>query len=339
MSEISHFQKYSQKENHVTNNTLLMFRHIYRHSPQKFQGFLNALLDEDEAISIGLTFEQQVGKEASIPDAQITQKPIEIYIEAKMDGGVDIAQLQNHIKGVQGKDGSNTQIFLIALTKGNLKSQVAKELETLRSTPNLKLHHITYDDVEENLAMIYGDHEEEMSFIVHDYIRFLQDNDLLQDKYKVAVIPCGKSYDANAKHRAYFEPLNRREKDHVKYMGLYKDKCIKDIGEISKIVIARLADDQLVVDGKNDLSKKEMDRLHDLIKDSRNGAYPTLGDEPLRFYLLENLLPVNLKKESKGGFMSLVYKDLMEFVPEDEKLPDNPSFQDITSRIVGSSFR
>ncbi len=40
MSEIHYFQRYSQKENVITNNTLLLFSRLYNHSPQKFNLFL-----------------------------------------------------------------------------------------------------------------------------------------------------------------------------------------------------------------------------------------------------------------------------------------------------------
>lgn len=52
MSRVSYFQRFSQKENHVTNNTLLILRHIYRAAPHKIGSLLNALLEED--VSIGL---------------------------------------------------------------------------------------------------------------------------------------------------------------------------------------------------------------------------------------------------------------------------------------------
>ena len=33
MSSITDFQRFSQRETHVTNNTLLVLRHLYRVSP------------------------------------------------------------------------------------------------------------------------------------------------------------------------------------------------------------------------------------------------------------------------------------------------------------------
>ena len=80
MTEVSYFQRFSQKENHITNNTLLMLRHVYQAAPQKLQLVLRALM-EDEELDIGLKFEQQVKGSDSVPDALITQPPLAVLVE------------------------------------------------------------------------------------------------------------------------------------------------------------------------------------------------------------------------------------------------------------------
>jgi len=40
MSTIHYFQRYSQKENMVTNNTMLLFSRLYHHSTNQFNQFL-----------------------------------------------------------------------------------------------------------------------------------------------------------------------------------------------------------------------------------------------------------------------------------------------------------
>ena len=52
MSRVSHFQRFSQPENHATNNTLLLLRYFYQSSPFKIQSVLTSLLEAD--LSIGL---------------------------------------------------------------------------------------------------------------------------------------------------------------------------------------------------------------------------------------------------------------------------------------------
>ncbi|VAW14657.1 hypothetical protein MNBD_ALPHA12-426, partial [hydrothermal vent metagenome] len=96
MSGISYFQRYSQKENHATNNTMLVLRYFYNESPKKFEEIIGELTGG--TVSIGVEFNQQIRGQNSVPDAQISQRPFDIFIEAKLDGALDENQLERHIK-------------------------------------------------------------------------------------------------------------------------------------------------------------------------------------------------------------------------------------------------
>lgn len=98
MSRVSHFQSYSQPENHATNNTLLVLRYFYQLSPFKLQRVLSSLLEMD--LSVGLAFEQQVRGCASVPDALITREPLHIFIETKRGGNLDLNQIRRHLKSI-----------------------------------------------------------------------------------------------------------------------------------------------------------------------------------------------------------------------------------------------
>jgi hypothetical protein len=98
LSRVSHFQRFSQPENHATNNTLLLLRYFYQSSPFKIQSLLTSLLETD--LSIGLTFEQQIKGDASVPDALITQEPMRIFIETKRGGDLDSDQIRRHFKSI-----------------------------------------------------------------------------------------------------------------------------------------------------------------------------------------------------------------------------------------------
>ena len=58
MTQVTYFPRYSQKENHVTNNTLLLLRHLYEFNRLKFAKFLEELGDDtsDIAERLGLQF-------------------------------------------------------------------------------------------------------------------------------------------------------------------------------------------------------------------------------------------------------------------------------------------
>jgi len=107
MSRVHYFQRYSQKENVVTNNTLLLFSRLYNHSPTRFEDFLNALSgDGNLTFDVGMQFAQQEGntKRNSVPDGLITQKSIKVVIETKLHGNYGLSQLSNHLESFQNED-------------------------------------------------------------------------------------------------------------------------------------------------------------------------------------------------------------------------------------------
>lgn len=115
MSRVSHFQRFSQPENHATNNTLLLLRYFYQSSPFKIERLLTSLLEKD--LSIGLTFEQQIRGKASVPDALITQEAMRIFIETKRGGALDVDQIRRHFVSIS-KSSSNIEgTILLGLTK------------------------------------------------------------------------------------------------------------------------------------------------------------------------------------------------------------------------------
>ena len=78
------FQRYGKRENQVTNNTLLMLRHLYNESPKKLNSVLSTLTDMGEDFFVGVSFNQQVKGTSSVPAAQIFQSPVSIYLGQKL---------------------------------------------------------------------------------------------------------------------------------------------------------------------------------------------------------------------------------------------------------------
>jgi hypothetical protein len=86
MSEIHYFPRYSQPENVVTNNTLLLLLRLREYSRFKFEKFMESLCgDEDvQLASSWLRFQQQKGTGKSIVDGFIAQDSVKIAVETKL---------------------------------------------------------------------------------------------------------------------------------------------------------------------------------------------------------------------------------------------------------------
>src|ERR1035438_7346761 len=140
MSRVSHFQRFTQQENHATNNTLLLLRYFYQSSPSKMQNVMNSLLGTE--LSIGLTFEQQVRIKGGtgVPDALIKQEPLRIYVETKRGGDLELDQIKRHITTIVGIEAGTNRgggIFLIGLTKEPIADGNRKALAALAASKGI----------------------------------------------------------------------------------------------------------------------------------------------------------------------------------------------------------
>ena len=89
MSEIHYFQRYSQPENVITNNTLLLLQRLYQYRPRLLQDTLAALFDDTQTtLSVGVSMNQQVQVgEHGIPDGALAQDSFRLLIETKLSKG------------------------------------------------------------------------------------------------------------------------------------------------------------------------------------------------------------------------------------------------------------
>jgi hypothetical protein len=72
MARVHFFQRYSSKENAVTNNTLLLLSQIYGTSPDLLENFISEL-NEDLNFRVGPEFGQQIKGVSSVPDGIVSQ--------------------------------------------------------------------------------------------------------------------------------------------------------------------------------------------------------------------------------------------------------------------------
>jgi hypothetical protein len=98
MGQIHYFQRYSQKENVVTNNTLLLFSRLYAYNPFRFDNFLNEALQGKSSVDVGISFQQQTkSPEKSIPDGLLSQQSFKVVIETKLYSNYHLDQLRGHL--------------------------------------------------------------------------------------------------------------------------------------------------------------------------------------------------------------------------------------------------
>ena len=298
MTTITYFQRYSQRENHVTNNTLLIMQHFYRASPQKIGSVLSELAHKD--LSIGLVFEQQVRMDVSIPDALISQAPLDVYFETKHKGTLDRDQMERHFRSVSNNSTSPGRKIFFGLTA--MPVEEALRMELIRTAKNLSIDFlpITFAHLVGKLREACDEHEAELREILSDYESYLEREKLLQVGEILSAFPVGDTIDENIEYRLYFElpSARRKAKKRSKFIGLYKDKCIPWIAQIETIVTGVVNDGGFTVTSteRGELSNDERNRIENAIE-----YYPHLARELHRYYLFGIPSKTSFVKRTKYG--------------------------------------
>lgn len=308
MPKIHYFQRYSSKENAVTNNTLQLIGRIYSYSPLKASRFLTDLTGEP--IEIGIEINQQVRDGGAVPDGQVIQRSFKILIEAKVDTPPDIEQLARHANTFSGEH----QRILLLLTKEPVEDH--KKSEIKGRIPGITFCSITYKDICEVSKTLFESYEEEMHALVDDYEEYCNDTGLFdQSKQLMRIVPCGYTLEISKKYGIHFYPSDRGYTKH-RFVGIYKDKTVSAIWKIDSIFDVKYEEDNLektLIEGRD--TDDYDDNLIAIIKsvEKKLGWDITKG----RRFFCGNPVETNYKKSSSGGIQGPRFMNLQKVVGKD----------------------
>ena len=335
MSKISYFQRFSQKENHATNNTLLVMRHFYQASPQKIEAVLSDLADDD--CSVGLVFEQQIKLPNSVLDARISQPPMDVFFETKRGSDLDQKQIEQHILSISRSVTHTSRKILFGLTKTPIDRDIKEQLKSKAKSHKIIFIAITFADIVRSLRSVCEEHETALRDILADYEEYLTEEGLLQIGDAMSVVPCSASMTENVTHRFYFEPSTRPSKSKYKFMGLYSEKCIKHLAGIHTVVSGVMQDGRFVVSKteKGQLSDQQKNRIEAAIAD-----YTYFGDFALdehRYYLFKEIHETDIRKTTKGGIWGARVFNLSKWLDYNEPTKEY-SVKEAAERLKGKEF-
>ena len=319
MSEISYFPSYNKPENQVTNYTQLVLRYFYQESPQKLEKILSLLLKDvlsslsEGGIVIGPYFKQQIKLKGSIPDALISQKPLNIYFEVKSsEGKLNTDQIERHINFIKSNEDGVSKV-LFSLTPDKIPDETAEGLWELAEKEEVTFAAITFTDIFEALKENCAPHETKLQDILNDYEQFLRSKKLITGESMI-VMPVRYSMEDNKKFHMCFEKVkHHKAKISSKFIGLYASKCISYIGGcIATIVRGKFEGDEFNVEAiefsrtnKKELTPDEYQRIIDLSfnisQSNGQGKDHPIKTKPHRFYLFDELKETNFIKETKYG--------------------------------------
>jgi hypothetical protein len=170
---ISYFQRYSQRENHVTNNTLLVLRHLYQTAPGKLEQVVRELVGQ-ESISLGLTFHQQTRGSASVPDGLISQSPFRLYLETKVGPSLDRDQIQRHIRSIADeRTPAKGEAFLLGLSTEPMPAAEKEVLAAEARATGVVFAPTTFADLVAALDAACASHDVALRAVLDDFNEFL----------------------------------------------------------------------------------------------------------------------------------------------------------------------
>lgn len=313
MTSVHYFPRYSQPENFVTNNSLLLLSRLYEFSRFKFERLLGLLCaaNDVDPPDVSLQFSQQVGTSASVVDGYVTQRGLYLAVETKLHEHFSMGQLKRHATIF--REGREQQFLLLLGTTENPLSD-KQRADLVKAIPrDVTLLCTSFEALIRFGKQCLSDYDEEMLALVADFEAFCSGEKLLStDQFTLFAPPCSRSYEENISCQLYYCPATwgRRK---ARYLGIYANKAVRAIGTVGKVVECNVdlehdAVEILNLDGAP-LTGDEKARIVRAARAAaqRNGWDLSTGN---KFYLFEQMATTHFEKTSSGGIMGHRYFDL-----------------------------
>lgn len=343
MSRIHYFQRYSQKENVVTNNTLLLLSRLYNHNTAQFEDFLNALSGDDNlSFEVGMQFAQQQGNKSksSVPDGVMAQKSCKVIIETKLHNDYRKKQLLNHLDSFSNED---TQVLLMIdprMPANSFMEPLIKDVTSfnVKEGKRITCLAVTFGDILEKFDSVLFDHDLELKDILEDYRSFCDSMNLLpRDELMMRAIVTGQSFAENMTHNVYYAPSDRGFRSHA-YLGLYKNKSVRGVGKITNIIDAEYDKSSKIFNVLNykkgrAITLDEQERVIAIMESAEKGRGWNIYTDH-SFFIVDKFEKTNFEKSTKYPIQQSKYFDL-GLILNSEKLPND---EDIAKSLQGKTW-
>ncbi len=299
--EISLFPSYSQKENRVTNYTILMLKIIYESDLVAFAEIVSGLLDHDVSEFVGMQFRQQENAShgGSVPDALISQKPFSLYIETKTHDRFGTNQLERHWDEVRRQRGGLHVLLALGKFEGKRDIDFSPDDEGDE-------HKFSISSFDDFADLLREKCPSDASQWVDEYIAYLEHENLLSSwRCRLDVVNCGRSKGSVIEKKVYTCPAKGGSYQHrrSKYFGVYKDKTVSHVAEILMVADVDEKGDILCLWCNSD-SEADCEKYEEEIKNKLEKG-EIEGYRPIRVFLLGEFYDTNFQKDSRGGMMGL----------------------------------
>lgn len=340
MAVLNQFQQYSQGENTVTNNVLLMLSNLYEINPKYYEEYIKGLTEDTDQYEVIPIFRQQVSnRRDGIIDGHIQIKASKIIIETKLH---DLESPEKLVKYVKSFDKNEHKLLLHLSSTKYPESEVGKIKERIREVSKsndlgiINFYSLTYQDLVDQLKELANNYQYEhyLQRLNEHFEGYCLGMGLMPKSYHVLrAMACGDSFDLNVKHQFYFD-LASRGYSHFNYLGIYKLKSVQYIGKVENIIDADWEDSSglHVIKSTSEVTNEQKGRLVASIKESIAEGWDLAKGH--RFFLFKDFIKTDFKKTTPGGIFRVRYFNL-----EDYLLPTVPdSIEELAEQLKAKTW-
>lgn len=319
--KIHYFQRYHEKENVATANTMLLLSRLYSYSSDKFFRFLKSEYFAD-SFEPELVFTLQEKSVDSIPDATITQEGFKIVVETKLTDWFYSDQLMRHLKSF-GDEKNKIMITLASELMAEEKlADFEKQLKEYNENQAYPVIHIntTFEMMANAIGDVIDDRDYEMQEVLEDYLNYCYKDGLIpvSDSWKYLRMQlAGTTIDFNISNDIYYDKSERGFRAHD-YLGLYKQKSVRAIGKIcARITAVETETGVKYTPEFGELTEKRKQMIAKAMVDGDSHGYD-LRTVEYRYFFVEQFYETDFKKISSGGSMGTRIFDLSALLGSDE---------------------
>lgn len=322
--KIHYFQRYHEKENVATANTMLLLSRLYSYSSDKFFRFLKSEYFSD-SFDPEIIFTLQEKSVDSIPDATITQESFKIVVETKMSDWFYEDQLFRHLNSFN--DEKYKVMITLAPELMEKKKKVAFEEKLIEynKTQNHPIIHIntTFEEMANAISDVLDDRDYEINDVLDDYLNYCYTDGLIpvSDAWKYMRMQlAGTTLDFNISENVYYDNAERGFRAHD-ILGLYKNKSVRAIGKIIAKITAVETENGIKFDTElGELTDERKATIERAMADGDSHGYD-LRTVKHRYFFVERFYETDFKKVTPRASWGTRIFDLTQVLGT-EDIPD-----------------
>jgi len=317
MAVLNQFQQYSQGENTVTNNALLMLSNLYEINPKYYEEYIRGLTEDVDSYEVIPSFLQQVNNRGNgIIDGHIQVRASKIIIETKLHG---LEWIDKLLKYSDSFDENEFKLLFHLSSKKYPQHQIDEINNRLKENKvkgKINFHSLTYQDLVDQLKELANNYQFEhyLQRLNEHFESYCLGMSLMpKSNHVLRAMACGQSFDLNVKHKFYFD-LASRGYSEFNYLGIYKWKSVRYIGKVENMVVANWDETNglEVLEQKFELTDNQKERLINAIKESDENGWGVENGH--RFFLLKDFEKTDFPKTTPGGIFRVRYFNLEDYI-------------------------